>query len=92
MNLKMIQEQLMAAPAFIKIKNRAQILDDYFNLARAGMTPYSNAFELSRYLVNERDYVPWASASVAFDYIDTMLYGYPIGYPDWKVCNLILQG
>ena len=72
----------------MRVKNRAQIIDDYFNLARAGLTPYSNALELTRYLVRETEYVPWAAATTAFDYVDTMLYGSPIGYVNWKVCTM----
>ena len=68
----------------ISIKNRAQIIDDYFNLARAGLTPYSHALEITRYLVNETDSVPWTAASEVFSYVDAMLIDYP-GYNDWKV-------
>lgn len=83
-NLKLIIQQLLNNHRVIGIKNRAQLLDDYFNLARAGMTPYSNALDLSSYLVHERDSVPWTAASESLSYIDTMLHDYP-GYALWKV-------
>lgn len=41
--------------------NRAQLIDDYMNLARANMTSYANALTWTRYLVNESDYTPWAA-------------------------------
>ncbi len=58
----------------ISNKNRAQIMDDYLNLARANLTSYVTAMELTRYLKHERDYAPWTAASVALDYIDIMFY------------------
>lgn len=68
----------------ISNKNRAQIIDDYLNLARANLTMYETALELTRYLKHERDYAPWMAASVALDYIDTVLYSLP-DESRWKV-------
>jgi len=70
----------------IPIKNRAQVLDDYLNFARANMTNYETALDLTRYLMHEKDYVPWTAAVVALDYLDIMLYGY-LDYVEWKVCK-----
>lgn len=42
--------------------NRAQIVDDSMNLARAGILPYKKAFEIISFLSNEVDYFPWYSA------------------------------
>ncbi len=64
----------MTAYVLISPINRAQLIDDYMNLARAQMTSYSNALALTRYLVNEADYTPWAAASNNVDFIDRMLY------------------
>lgn len=49
-------------------------MDDYLNLARANLTSYVTAMELTRYLKHERDYAPWTAASVALDYVDIMFY------------------
>lgn len=70
----------------ISKKNRAQILDDYLNAARAGLVTYPTALELTRYLNKERDYAPWTAASVALDFIDIMLYGSK-AYQAWKVLD-----
>ena len=83
-NLEMIRQQLMSDHLAIPIKNRAQVLDDYLNFARANMTDYEIALDLTRYLLLEKDYVPWTSAVVAMDYLDIMLYGY-LDYVEWKV-------
>ena len=85
-NLDMIEKQLMSDHLAIPIKNRAQILDDYLNFARANTTNYETALDLTRYLIHEQDYVPWTAAVVALDYIDIMLYGY-LDYVEWKVCK-----
>ncbi|NXC51288.1 AMPE aminopeptidase, partial [Penelope pileata] len=60
--------------------DRAGILDDAFSLARAGLLNYSVPLELTRYLTNETDYLPWYRAIAAVTYIadmfedDTNLY------------------
>jgi aminopeptidase N len=55
--------------------NRAQLLDDALNLARAGVLPYGTALELAEYLVKERDYIPWLSALNAFAFVNLRLTG-----------------
>lgn len=42
--------------------DRANLIDDAFTLSRAGLLNASIPLELSLYLINERDYVPWATA------------------------------
>nr|ACF34999.1 Cry1Ab-RR resistance protein APN2 [Ostrinia furnacalis] len=59
----------------IHVLNRAQIIDDAFNLARNGRVNYNYALEISRYLVREEDYIPWAAANAAFAYLDVVLTG-----------------
>nr|XP_022900776.1 endoplasmic reticulum aminopeptidase 1-like isoform X2 [Onthophagus taurus] len=46
--------------------DRASLIDDAFTLCRAGLLNASLALELSLYLINERDYVPWATAIAHF--------------------------
>nr|AAD31184.1 aminopeptidase N 2 [Lymantria dispar] len=57
----------------IQVLNRGQILDDAFNLARNGRLNYEYAFNLSSYLVQEKDYIPWASVNPAFNYLAMVL-------------------
>ncbi|KAJ8889370.1 hypothetical protein PR048_008869 [Dryococelus australis] len=59
----------------IHLLNRAQLLDDAFNLARAGVIGYPVALKLSRYLSREVDYIPWLSALTAFNFLDRRLQG-----------------
>lgn len=66
--------------------NRAQLLDDAFVVASAHLLPYKSALDLTLYLKNEKDYVPWNAVLSELNYIDTMLYNVA-QYPDWKVCQ-----
>ena len=67
--------------------NRAQLLDDSLNLARAGLLPYGTALELAEYLVKEEDYIPWYSALTAFTFLNLRLTGTEV-YPLFKVKQL----
>lgn len=46
----------------IHVLNRAQIVDDLFNLARAGVVKYDTALEILDYLQNETEHAPWLAA------------------------------
>lgn len=55
--------------------NRAQLLDDALNLARAGVLKYSTALKLTEYLIKEVDYIPWYSALNAFTFLNLRFTG-----------------
>ncbi|CAG2055212.1 unnamed protein product, partial [Timema podura] len=55
--------------------NRAQLLDDSLNLARAGILDYATALSVTSYLSKESDYIPWSSAFTAFSLLDRRLKG-----------------
>nr|CAD7575715.1 unnamed protein product [Timema californicum] len=59
----------------IHVLNRAQLLDDAFNLARAGVLNYGTALSLTKYLSRETDYIPWYSALTGFTYLDRRIRG-----------------
>lgn len=59
----------------ISSTNRAQLIDDTFNLARAGYLSYDVFLQITRYLQQETDYIPWYAAVRAFDYLDGVLHG-----------------
>lgn len=59
--------------AQISAVNRAQLLDDALNLARADLLDYSTALEITRYLAHEREYVPWKAAINGMTMIGDML-------------------
>lgn len=46
----------------IHVMNRAQIVDDLFNLARGGVVKYETAIGIIRYIQTEKHYIPWLSA------------------------------
>ncbi|KAM8895416.1 aminopeptidase N-like isoform 1-T3 [Spinachia spinachia] len=46
----------------LSIINRAQIIDDAFNLAKAKIINITLALTTTKYLSKERDYIPWVSA------------------------------
>jgi aminopeptidase N len=64
--------------------NRAQLLDDALNLARAGKLPYSMALDLTMYLEHDTDYIPWAAALNALSFLDRRLTNNE-GYDNFKV-------
>ena len=48
----------------IHVMNRAQLIDDSFNLVSAGyLNDYETAYDILKYLVNEDDFFPWYSAN-----------------------------
>nr|XP_034185423.1 aminopeptidase Ey-like [Osmia lignaria]XP_034185424.1 aminopeptidase Ey-like [Osmia lignaria] len=57
--------------------NRAALIDDAFNLARAGYLNYSIPFNLSNYLIQETDYEPWVAAVNSFKFLNKMLSSLP---------------
>lgn len=46
----------------IHVLNRAQIVDDLFQFARAGTVEYKTAIDIIRYIRDETDYIPWLTA------------------------------
>lgn len=85
-NWKLIIEQLMDPQSFHKISqaNRAQLIDDAMNLARAEILDYTTALDITKYLNHETDYVPWKAAINNLLYIDSMLIRSP-DYDKMKV-------
>lgn len=91
-NYGLITKQLMNDHLKISLTNKAQLLDDAFTLASAGIIGYTHALNLASYLAQELDYIPWAAVAEELDYIDTMFYTQQ-QHVDWKVSiNLITYG
>jgi len=59
----------------IHVLNKAQLLDDSLNLARAGVLNYSIALDLTTYLERETDFIPWVSYFRALTFLNTRLTG-----------------
>ena len=83
-NYNLILDQLKTDFTKISLINRAQILNDALNIAKADLLSYNVALDLTLYLDKEREYVPWHSALTALAYMDSMLYTSP-AYASWKV-------
>ncbi|XP_022104262.1 aminopeptidase N-like isoform X2 [Acanthaster planci] len=75
-NWERLSEQLMADHTVIPIENRAALIDDAFNLARAGVIEQTTALSLTKYLTKEREYLPWESTLVVISYIRDMFSRY----------------
>lgn len=55
--------------------DRANLMDDVLNLARASQLDYQTAMEMTTYLAEETHYFPWVASRSALEYISSMLYG-----------------
>lgn len=55
--------------------NRAQLLDDAFNLAYSGLLSYKTLFELLEYIVNETDFIPLLPAVNGLANLDRLISG-----------------
>ncbi|XP_050959974.1 aminopeptidase N [Labeo rohita] len=71
-NWERLLNQLNENHVVIPVINRAQIVDDAFNLARAKMIPVTLALKTTKYLSEEREYMPWQSALNNLDYFYLM--------------------
>uniref|UniRef100_A0A8D3DIL8 Aminopeptidase n=1 Tax=Scophthalmus maximus TaxID=52904 RepID=A0A8D3DIL8_SCOMX len=56
----------------IQVINRAQLVDDAFNLARAKIIPTVRALSTTKYLNVEREYMPWDSVLGNLDFFYLM--------------------
>ncbi|XP_029104716.1 thyrotropin-releasing hormone-degrading ectoenzyme-like [Scleropages formosus] len=72
-NWRLLINQLMKNPAIISVGNRAGLIDDVFNLARAGYLPQNIPLEIICYLPQEREFLPWHAASRALYQLDKLL-------------------
>lgn len=75
----------------INVVNRAQLVEDSFSLADADYITYSIPFEILKYLVNETDYIPWASASRNIKAINSKLTGTRIHSKYQRFTQLIVN-
>lgn len=53
--------------------NRAQLVDDVLNLARANRLKYSTALSLTNYLTKEVDYIVWSTAFRNLNFVQNMM-------------------
>ncbi|XP_068131340.1 aminopeptidase N-like isoform X2 [Hyperolius riggenbachi] len=61
-NWNRLLQQLNTDFSAIPVINRAQIIDDAFNLVRAKLIPTTRALETTKFLSKEVEYTPWQAA------------------------------
>ncbi|XP_016140388.1 aminopeptidase N-like [Sinocyclocheilus grahami] len=71
-NWERLLTQLTADHKIIPVLNRGQIIDDAFNLARAQIINITLALRTTKYLYEEKEYIPWESAIRNFEYFFLM--------------------
>ncbi|MBN3310819.1 AMPN Aminopeptidase, partial [Amia calva] len=71
-NWNRLLKQLESNHSVIPIINRAQLIDDAFNLARANYVNTTLALDTTRFLFNDTEYIPWQSALNNLDYFYLM--------------------
>ncbi|NXY50682.1 AMPN Aminopeptidase, partial [Ceuthmochares aereus] len=71
-NWNQLLNQLSTNHQVIPVINRAQIIDDAFNLARAKYVNVTLALSTTRFLSNEIEYMPWAAALNNLQYFKLM--------------------
>ncbi|XP_072020377.1 aminopeptidase N-like [Amphiura filiformis] len=75
-NWDRLTTQLSGDHTLIPVENRAQLIDDAFNLARSGEISQIRALSLTTYLDKEMDYVPWQATLSVMAYIRDMFSRY----------------
>lgn len=88
-NWNALIDQLHADANAIHVLNRAQLIDDAFNLAKANRVPYALALNLTRYLVQEDDVIPWHTAKREFAFLMNRMRRCSHGYRDLKVIIIL---
>ncbi|KAJ8311772.1 hypothetical protein KUTeg_011127 [Tegillarca granosa] len=72
-NWNQIIQQLNTDHTVIHVINRAQIINDAFNLAISGDSKMEIAVKTLEYLDKETDYLPWRTAITELSYVSNML-------------------
>ena len=70
-------------------RERSNLLSDSLSLARAGQLSYEVALDLTLYLRQETDLLPWDAVVSSFDYITRQLYHDP-DFHLWQVPPALL--
>ena len=85
-NYGLLSDQLVADHNRISTFNRAQLLDDAFNLALLARINYTIALDLTLYLANEKNYSPWTGFLPELEYVHFQLIGTEASN-DWQVLS-----
>ena len=89
-NWELLVKQLNEDHESIDLVNRAQIIDDAFNLAKAGRLDYDVALGVTSYLHQEKEFTCWKAALSGFSYISQMLQRSG-AYGEFRVIIFVMQ-
>lgn len=82
-NYELLAAALQKNVNSVHLVSRSQLLNDAFELARSGHQTYAAALELSKFLADDVEYVPWAAAWNGFSDIERLLYN-STSYPKFS--------
>ncbi|XP_065095358.1 aminopeptidase N-like [Ochlerotatus camptorhynchus] len=74
-NWELITHAMIINPESIHPFNRAQLIDDAFNLARADLLDFNVVLRLLTALTYDSDYLPWAAADKVLSYVHGKIRG-----------------
>uniref|UniRef100_A0A671SFZ3 Aminopeptidase n=1 Tax=Sinocyclocheilus anshuiensis TaxID=1608454 RepID=A0A671SFZ3_9TELE len=86
-NWERLLTQLNSDHSVIPVLNRGQIIDDAFNLVRAEIINITLALRTTKYLYEEKEYIPWESAIRNLEYFFLMFDRTEV-YGPLQVCLL----
>ncbi|XP_038123328.1 glutamyl aminopeptidase isoform X2 [Cyprinodon tularosa] len=79
-----ISQLLMTNHTEFDAADRASFIDDVFALARADIIDYGNAFNLTKYLEAETEYIVWKRVSSSIAYVRDMMANNKDLYPKFQ--------
>nr|XP_029531509.1 glutamyl aminopeptidase-like isoform X1 [Oncorhynchus nerka] len=79
-----ISQQLQTNHKEFDAADRCSYIDDVFALGRADVVDYGNAFNLTKYLTNETEYIVWERVSSSIVYVRDMLSDDTVLYPKFQ--------
>ena len=84
-NWKMLIDQLNKNHAIFDASSRAQLIDDSFNLGRAGLVDQLKFLDIVSYLSKETDSLPFVPAITGLNYFEKMLVDRFESFENFKV-------
>ena len=85
-NWLLLTDTLFKNFSSVHVVNRAQIIDDALNLARASLLDYNLALDLVSYLSRDTGHMPWTAGRRNLRYVEKMLERTG-AYGVFKVCQ-----
>ena len=87
-NWNLLIKQLINDHNKIDVINRAQLIDDSFNLGRAGLIDQTLFIKITSYLTNESDPLAFQTAFIGLNYIADMLSSNKLHHRIFQVIHL----